>query len=310
MQELLLFGLVPPSSHHLLLQQLAGIARMQPIPTTERHLIYRGVSPSGLSRIPQGGGGGSQGVLPPEVQRTKAMLQGPLFHIQLVKDVSEEVLSGGSNGTGAGDAINDAKAQPNTTTSHPKPWNIEFRDIPDPSTTSVTARLLTRTTVESGSPHEFMTSLGYDYVTQYAQRGHKFYSENTTVFLYQMIPIPEQVIDLSSTTLDPTSPLPSQLHFPAPSSSSSSPNNATQGPSSDTAKTLHPLDPTSHYILQASIEALPETQNTTGNQELKNRAIAELLGLRDLLKDAGGGDGLTLGPGERLSLDTRVGARR
>lgn len=256
MQELVLFGQVPESSHHLLLQQLAGISRMQPLPHTERHLIFRAQPPTALDRVQQGGG--SQGVLPPEVQRTRAMLQGPLFHVQLVQEVSP------SDSTSTPKTVNG-------TSDSSKNWTLEFRDIPDPSSQTVTSRLLSRTTIDSGSPFPFLHSLGFDYTSQYLLSGHRFFSDDITISLHRIYPIPSPA--------EPSSPPP---------------------PISD----LKPLDPSQAYVLQASIELQLDSQNTPGNQELRARATQELVGLRDMLNES-----VVLAPGERLSLDTRVNMR-
>ena len=45
MQEMLLFGQVSAEHHQTLRQQLAGLARMEPQPVLERHLIFRPFAP-------------------------------------------------------------------------------------------------------------------------------------------------------------------------------------------------------------------------------------------------------------------------
>jgi Med18 protein len=82
MHEFLLFGQVTNDDHHKLLRQLAGVTRMQPQYVVERHLIFKARQPVGLGNIPSGGG--SQGVLPPDVQKTKQALSGSIFYIQAV----------------------------------------------------------------------------------------------------------------------------------------------------------------------------------------------------------------------------------
>ena len=82
MHEFLLFGQVTNDDHHKLLQQLAGVTRMQPQYVVERHLIFKARQPVGLGNVPSGGG--SQGVLPPDVQKTKQALSGSIFYIQAV----------------------------------------------------------------------------------------------------------------------------------------------------------------------------------------------------------------------------------
>ena len=61
---------------------------------------------------------------------------------------------------------------------------------------------------------------------------------------------------------------------------------------------LLPLDESGSYNLQASV--LVADGN---NQELRDRATKQLLTIKDVLKPA-----ITLGPGDRLALDTKVPA--
>ena len=59
---------------------------------------------------------------------------------------------------------------------------------------------------------------------------------------------------------------------------------------------INPLDGSGGYLLEASIQAIDGN-----NQELKDRATAQLLNLKETLKQA-----VTLTPGDRLSLDTKL----
>jgi Med18 protein len=63
---------------------------------------------------------------------------------------------------------------------------------------------------------------------------------------------------------------------------------------------LTPLDPSGSYVLQASIEIVD------GNSpELKDQATQQLLAIKETLRSS-----ISLEPGDRLALDTRVPVRR
>jgi mediator of RNA polymerase II transcription subunit 18 len=172
MHEFLLFGQVAHNDQHRLLQQLAGITRMQPQHVVERHLIFKAIPPIGLYNIPSGGG--SQGVLPPEVQKTKQMLSGSIFYIQLVYNPR----SGGApvgasrvvhHGPASGETSQGRNTKKADTSGSAQEedglWTIEFRDIPEPGKQAVTTRLLSRTTTEGGDLIQFVKDLGFEYET-------------------------------------------------------------------------------------------------------------------------------------------------
>lgn len=171
MHEFLLFGQVANDDHHKLLQQLAGVTRMQPQHVVERHLIFKARTPIGLGNIPSGGG--SQGVLPPEVQRTKQMLTAPIFYLQLIGTLQERGAQAdhlvGSSAVNSGDTVmKDEKVEESangTVKMEDCRWALEFRDIPDPGKQAVTTRLMSRTTIESGDMITFVRDLGFEYVT-------------------------------------------------------------------------------------------------------------------------------------------------
>jgi hypothetical protein len=62
---------------------------------------------------------------------------------------------------------------------------------------------------------------------------------------------------------------------------------------------LQPLDVNNGFVLQASIEAVDGA-----NPEMKEKAVQQLLAMKETLKEA-----VTLGPGDRLALDTKVPMR-
>ena len=62
---------------------------------------------------------------------------------------------------------------------------------------------------------------------------------------------------------------------------------------------LQVLDTRKGFVLQASIEAVDGN-----NPEVKEKAVQQLLAMKETLKQA-----VTLAPGDRLALDTRVPIR-
>jgi mediator of RNA polymerase II transcription subunit 18 len=165
MHEFLLFGQVAKNDHHRLLQQLAGVTRMQPQHVVERHLIFKAKPPVGLSNVPSGGG--SQGVLPPEVQKTKQMLSGSIFYLQLVYNPKGGVAPVGRNRATQSDPAkgrNPTKADVNGSSEvEDGLWTIEFRDVPESGKQAVTTRLMSRTATEGGDLIQFVKDLGFEY---------------------------------------------------------------------------------------------------------------------------------------------------
>ena len=169
MHEFLLFGQVASNDHHKLLQQLAGVTRMQPQHVVERHLIFKARPPAGLSNIPSGGG--SQGVVPPEFEKTKKMLSSSIFYLQLVFNPlsgraqvgGNRVLQHGLANGNTSHAQNTTKAGANGSSQQEEGlWTIEFRDIPEAGKQAVTTRLLSRTPTQSGDLIQFMKDLGFE----------------------------------------------------------------------------------------------------------------------------------------------------
>ena len=170
MHEFLLFGQVANDDRHKLLQQLAGVTRMQPLHVVERHLIFKARPPLGLSHIPSGGG--SQGVLPQEVQKVKQWLLSSIFYLQLVysarsgraKVRGTSVLQSGLENGNNSEGRSTVQAESSDSTQRQDGvWTIEFRDIPEAGKQPVTARLLGRTPTEDGDLIQFVKDLGYEY---------------------------------------------------------------------------------------------------------------------------------------------------
>ena len=169
MHEFLLFGQVANENRQMLLQQLAGVTRMQPRHVTEWHFLFRSKLPPGLGTLPSGGG--TQGVLQPELQKTKSMLNSSLYYLQLVCEVDKtdfeeqnENLFGriASNGDAANDVSTKHDSGKTSSGAAPKKWRLEFRDVPDAGKQAVTSRLMSRTPIESGDPFVFMDNLGFE----------------------------------------------------------------------------------------------------------------------------------------------------
>ena len=101
MHELLLFGQIPPSRHDQVLNILAGVAAMQPVPVLEKHLVFKPNRLPASARPVQVGG--AQDIQKSQVQALQAQNQGDLFYMQLVADSAHTSLKG------QGDGVLDAK---------------------------------------------------------------------------------------------------------------------------------------------------------------------------------------------------------
>jgi mediator of RNA polymerase II transcription subunit 18, fungi type len=109
------------------------------------------------------------------------------------------------------------------------------------------------------------------YVSQYVLEGHKFYDQDITLFVHQVLQMP-QASDEQAIALTKSIPPVSELR---------------------------PLDSSKGFVLQASIEAVDGN-----NHEVKEKAVQQLMAMKETLKQA-----VTLAPGDRLALDTRVPIR-
>jgi mediator of RNA polymerase II transcription subunit 18, fungi type len=292
MQEYALFGLVPSESHRQVLHQLAGVSRMQPQAVEELRLIFKAKPPPGLADVQKSSGGGSQGVVPPEVQKTRSMLNASLYYIQLVGTVQAK-----SQRNSTDDASGDVSASGDVLMADEDGqedvkqlnWTLEFRDTPDPGKQPVSSRLLYKTPIVDGDIVKFIEDFGFEYVlfasivanerltknnryvSRYVVNGHKVYDQDTTLFLHRIMTVSADVLKTGVGTM---------------------PKNTS----------LSPLDKSEGYILSATIETLDGS-----NAELRERAARQLLTMKDTMKGA-----VNLTPGDRLALDTKVpvGPRR
>lgn len=161
MHELLLFASVPADQHYELLQQLAGLAAMQPRHRIERRLLFKASRKTG--RINTRLGGGTQDVQGAELQRLTKMLTGATYYTQAVglvreSDFGAAAAAAAATETTAGeDAAYDFENQL---------WRMEWRDIPEAGTRSaVTSRLMANALLPQGDVAATMSSWGYEYVT-------------------------------------------------------------------------------------------------------------------------------------------------
>lgn len=108
----------------------------------------------------------------------------------------------------------------------------------------------------------------FRYVSRYFVQGYKFYDRSTTLFLHQILHLPQvlvatEAVDISSL------------------------------PATDQ---LQQVDPGHQYILQASIDVVD------GNHpSLKDRAAKDLIAMKQNLRQA-----VDLTPGDRLALDSKI----
>jgi mediator of RNA polymerase II transcription subunit 18 len=109
------------------------------------------------------------------------------------------------------------------------------------------------------------------YVSQYVLEGHKFYDQDTTLFIHRVLQWPQASDDQAIATTTPIPPV----------------------------SELQPLDSSKGFVLQASIEA-----GDGNNVEVKEKAVQQLMAMKETLKQA-----VALAPGDRLALDTRVPLR-
>ena len=108
------------------------------------------------------------------------------------------------------------------------------------------------------------------YISQYMLEGEKFYDQDVTLFVSQVLHLP-QTDNQVKFTLESLPRLAG----------------------------VRPFDNSRTYLLQASNEA------TDGNNpDLREKAVQQLMSMKETLKQA-----VNLAPGDRLALDTKVSSR-
>lgn len=158
MHELLLFASVPPYQHHDLLQQLAGLTAMQPLPRLERRLIFKAYRQPGWIDVRTGA---SQDLQGSELHRLNKMLNGGTFHTQVIGAVAEDDFGASQ------DALMSGAGENNPPNKHEydydnQSWRLEFRDVPEAGTRSaVTARLMANASLPKGDLISLMNAWGY-----------------------------------------------------------------------------------------------------------------------------------------------------
>lgn len=143
MHEFALYGQIRKDDHHQVLQQLAGVTRMQPQDTREIHLVFKARQPAGLDHVQSIGASNLASGQQQELQRVKSLLNAPLYYVQL---------------------IGDAQQQASDAESPTVKWTFEFKDTPDAGKQPVSSRLISRTPMEDGNFMMFLDSFGYEYV--------------------------------------------------------------------------------------------------------------------------------------------------
>ena len=279
MQEMLLFGQVPNAHQPTVRQQLSGIARMQPQPAVQRHVLFRPIQTT-IHTLPPPKAGASNSQQQ-EAQKLRLLLNAPLSYIQLVgvpPNKNTSLVDEGQKSV--------SKTIPTSSTEQTQDqapglvWTIEFRDIPEAGKAATSLRGMSRTRLQEGDPFDMLHKLGYQYHSQYVLAGDNFYDQDTTLFLHQALAFPPQ-------SQPPAQNQNQNITF------------ASVNTVPDVSK-LTPVDPAGGYILQASIEIAD-----AGSSELKDRATQQLLAMKEILRPS-----VLLDPGDRLALDTRVSVRR
>jgi hypothetical protein len=265
MHEYSLYAEVPPEQRYQFLQQLTGVTCMRPVYAQEVHLVFKAQTPLALrADFP---GGNASNDKQQETQRLMRVLNSGIYYMQVVgKSQPRKNLH--SNGETNGDVHMTNGNHSSTSKASRIEWFVEFKDTPEAGKQALSSRYIARTKIEEGDVMNFMAQFGYDFVARYAVDGHKFYDQETTLFVHRALKVPEP--QTYEETLN--------CSF------------------LDTPDLMEPLDGHGGYILQASIDA-----SDANNQEMKDLATKELLAMKETLKTA-----VDLTPGDRLALDVKI----
>ncbi|RMZ90270.1 hypothetical protein DV736_g2500, partial [Chaetothyriales sp. CBS 134916] len=242
MHEFSLYGQVPGEGYNVLLQQLAGVARMQPKYVRELHLIYKSIVPPGLRLIP--GATNSDRIQSPEVQRVSKMLTNSLHYVHLVASIEERKTAILQSRQVKATADIEEQQDARTVT-----WRLDFKDIPEPGTQVVTSRLISSIPIGGGDLVSFMNAFGFEYVSRHFVEGAQFYDQDTTLFLHR------------PSTIPPVEP-----------------DKATDLSFLDDSESLKLVDASGGYVLQASIEAIDGTNSELKDRATRQLlALKEIL---------------------------------
>lgn len=160
MHELSLHGSVSAADHVKVLQQLAGVTRMQPQYVEEIHLVFKARIPPGLEKVQGSGGNQGNQQQQNEIQRLKGMLQSGIYFVQLVGTiVADQTTIELQNDTG----FNIQNGELTGGRSRQKVnWWFEFKDTPESTKQPTNTRLVSRNRFEDGEMIAFMDLFGFE----------------------------------------------------------------------------------------------------------------------------------------------------
>ncbi|KAL8786088.1 MAG: hypothetical protein Q9195_008364 [Heterodermia aff. obscurata] len=184
MHELLLHAILPPHRHHQVLSVLAGIAAMQPIPISEKHLVFK---PLQHPSRPNPNQSANAAQMKPQAHG------GDLFYLKLVGETSGPSKKESGTEVTVKEVPIDEKDQdidmldiPPTPT--PPTWTLQFRDLPDPpGRRPVISRAMTDTPITAGDPLKFMKAMDYTLTASYHLHGHRLTHNAIDIRLYQLV---------------------------------------------------------------------------------------------------------------------------
>jgi len=160
MHDFALYGQIPGDDYQRMLQQLAGVARMQPQNVREIRMVFRASAPPGLNVLPSAGG--TQGVQQQDLQRVKTALNASLYYVQLVGEIAFECGNSADSGNINEDVpMNDGRDSASKQVQKVK-WSLEFKDTPEAGKQPVSMRLASRIAVDDGNFIDFMQNFGYE----------------------------------------------------------------------------------------------------------------------------------------------------
>lgn len=177
MHEYSLHGQVASSRHTQLLNVLAGISAMPPVPLLKRHLIFR---PTVIPTRQAAQVGGSQEIQDASklAARQAQATNIDVYYLELVetlgdvkssnvneKEEEDQEMQNGEDINHNQDSMNGHNhTTPATATKSSSTWHMVFHDVPEPAARPVTARMINATKIDDGDAVSFMEGLGYTFV--------------------------------------------------------------------------------------------------------------------------------------------------
>ena len=174
MHELLLLGQVPVGQHEQLLKIIAGVAGMDPVRVTERHLIFR---PKRTPTSKDAPIGASQGVQNEQLQLLQGQQKGEMFYVQLVGELVEPLSDDESdvphmdrmNGTLEQSSRWNVAGEDLDPDGPPYLWSLCFYDLPEVSgRRTATSRMISQVEIIGGDAMGFMDAMGYRYAQSHS----------------------------------------------------------------------------------------------------------------------------------------------